>query len=123
MPFVRASRGSTARGSSAAFTPRSVGFIVDIIVEDETDEKGRPWPGLVESRMSERLLPLLEPFRIPLLVRLTVLYHASWAKVEAPGGDAHGYLGYERLRDKDASPHTMILYRGVTGERRASQGG
>ncbi|EYF05018.1 GPW/gp25 family protein [Chondromyces apiculatus] len=100
----------------------AAGFIVDIIAEDETDEKGRPWPGLVRARMSARLLPLLDPFRIPLLVRLVVLYHASWAKVEASLAEAQGYLGYERLRDAAASPHTMILYRGVTGERRAGEG-
>ncbi|WP_437594394.1 hypothetical protein [Sorangium sp. So ce1000] len=100
----------------------ATGFIVDILVEDETDENGRPWPGLVRARMSERLLPLLAPFRIPLLVRLTVLYHASWARVQASSGDAHGHLGYERLRDKAASPHTMVLYRGVTGERQTREG-
>lgn len=101
----------------------AAGFIVDILAEDEVDERGRPWPGLVRSRMSARLLPLLDPFRIPLLVRLVVLHHASWARVEAPGGAAQGYLGYERLRDKAASPHTMIVYRGVTGERTRREGG
>lgn len=104
----------------------AAGFVVDILVEEEVDERGRPWPGLVRARVSAQLLPLLAPFRIPLLVRLVVLNHASWAKVEAPGGDAQGYLGYERLRDKAASPHTMIVYRGVTGghaEREGGEGG
>ncbi|WP_437932527.1 GPW/gp25 family protein [Sorangium sp. So ce291] len=101
----------------------AAGFIVDILVEDEVDDLGRPWPGLVRARMSGRLLPLLDPFRIPLLVRLVVLHHASWARVEAPGGEAQGYLGYERLRDKAASPHTMVVYRGVTGERATRGGG
>ncbi|HTN84096.1 MAG TPA: GPW/gp25 family protein [Sorangium sp.] len=101
----------------------AAGFVVDIVVEDETDEEGRPWPGLVRSRMSARLLPLLDPFRIPLLVRLVVLYHASWAKVEGSSAEAQGYLGYERLRDKAASPYTMIVYRGVTGEHTTPEGG
>jgi hypothetical protein len=92
------------------------GFVVDIVVDEETDEKGRPWPNLLRERMDTRLFPLLDPFRIPLLVRLVVLEHASWAKVDGPDPKEQGYLGFHRLRDKAPGGHVLILYRGVTGE-------
>lgn len=91
-------------------------LVVELVAEDETDDRGRRWPGLIEARMSERVLPLLAPFHVPLLVRLRVLYHATWARLDTPGAADPSYLGYERLRGDPATGHTTILYRGVTGE-------
>jgi len=94
----------------------SAGFIVTIIVEEETDERGRPWPAQIQARLRERILPLLEPYRIPLLVKLDVLNHASWVELEERSAKAQiGYLGYERIRGKPGE-HSVVLYRGVPGE-------
>jgi hypothetical protein len=95
------------------------GFVVDIIVDEETDEKGRPWPNLLRERIAARLFPLLDPFRISLLIRLVVLHHARWAKVDGSDPKEQGYLGFDRLRDKAPGSHVLILYRGVTGESAA----
>ena len=103
------------------YSSGAAGFIVDIIVEEETDARGRSWATLVRSRLEERLLPLLVPLRDRLLVRLTVLAHASWAKVEGRTGEAHGSLGYDRLRDTTASRYTMILFPEATGERKTRE--
>lgn len=92
------------------------GFVVDLVAEEEADDHGRAWPAIVRSRLHEKLLPLLESMRIPLLVRLTVLHHASWSRVDFPFADEHGYLGYERIRDDHDSGHTVVIYCGVTGE-------
>jgi hypothetical protein len=98
----------------------ATGFTVDLFAEEETDSRGRGWAEIVEQRLETYLLPLLAPFRIPLIVRLRVLYHASWAKVDGPFDEDHGYLGYDRLRGDPESGHTAIIYRGVTGETKWS---
>jgi hypothetical protein len=94
----------------------AAGFVLDLVANEETDMRGRGWATLVQTRLRERLLPTLAPFRIPLIVRLHVLFHASWARVDFPFADEHGYLGYERFRGDPDQGHTMVLYRGNTGE-------
>jgi hypothetical protein len=96
----------------------ATGFLVDLFAEEETDSRGKDWPTVVEARLTDRLLPLLAPFRIPLIVRLKVMYHASWAHVDTPYAEEQGYLGYERIRGDPESGHSTIIYRGVTGETR-----
>lgn len=92
------------------------GFIVDLIAEEELDAHGRNWPSVVRPRLEKTVLPLLESSRVPLLVRLRILHHASWSRVDFPFADEHGYLGYERIRDDDESLHTLIMFRGTVGE-------
>lgn len=93
----------------------ATGFLLELTAEEETDARGRGWPSIVRERLNERVLPLLAPFRVPLVVRLRVLFHASWARLDAPAAVEHGYLGYERLRGDAESGHATIVYRGVTG--------
>jgi hypothetical protein len=93
------------------------GFVLDLLAEEEVDGRGRAWPAIVRKRLNERLLPLLAPHRIPLLVRLHVLFHASWVRVDFPATTEHGFLGYERIRGDADAGHTLLIYRGVTGER------
>lgn len=92
------------------------GFLVDLIAEDEIDMSGRSYSDIVQARLKERLLPLLDPFRLPLMVRLTVLAHASWAQVDEPRAAEQGYLGYDRLRGMGEARHVTVMYHGVTGE-------
>lgn len=96
----------------------AVGFSLDLVAEEETDARGRAWPNIVRLRLNDHFLPLLAPFRIPLRVRLTVRFHASWAKVDVPFARERGYLGYERIRGDAESGHTTLIYRGITGVRR-----
>jgi hypothetical protein len=98
----------------------AAGFVLDVFADEETDSRGRGWAAIVDKRFRESLLPLLEPFHIPLIVRLKVLYHASWVKLEAPAARERGYLGYERIRGNAEGGHVLVLWRGVTGETRAA---
>lgn len=94
----------------------AAGFVLDLFAEEEIDPRGQAWPNVVRGRLNERVLPLLNPHRVPLLVRLHVLFHASWVKVDDRRKEAHGYLGYERIRGEAEEGHTLVIYRGVTGE-------
>lgn len=96
----------------------AAGFVVDLVAEEEMDGAGRAWPHEVRTRLDERLLPILAPHRLPLVVRLRVLFHASWAEVDAPFSAEKGYLGFERIRGDAEAGHTVVLYRGITGETR-----
>lgn len=92
------------------------GFVLDIYAQEETDARGRGWAAIVRDRLRRQLFPILDPFRIPLVIRLRVLFHASWVRLDFPAADEHGYLGYERIRGQPEDGHTLVLYRGVTGE-------
>ncbi|HEU4412956.1 MAG TPA: hypothetical protein VFS43_47380 [Polyangiaceae bacterium] len=105
--------GSGVLGRS--YESHAEGLALELVAEEETDARGRGWAGVVVGRLRQKLLPLLAPFRLPLTVRLRVLVHASWARVESPD-DPKGYLGYDRLRADEESGHTVVLYRGVAGE-------
>jgi hypothetical protein len=97
------------------YASEATGFCVELFAEEEVDARGRAWPEIVQERLEQQLLPLLAPFRLPLVVRLKVLYHASWAMVASPPDGVRGYLGYERVRGDAESGHTTLIYRGVTG--------
>lgn len=98
----------------------AAGFLVDLIADEETDGAGRSWPHVVRSRLEERLVPVLAPHRLPLVVRLRVLYHASWVHMALPFADeAQGYLGFERLRGDAEEGHTLVIYRGIVGDEPA----
>jgi predicted component of type VI protein secretion system len=126
-PFLRPSTAHALRTGASpldgsgvlghSYESHAEGLSLDLIAEEETDARGRGWAGVVAARLRDKLFPLLAPFRLPLTVRLHVLFHASWARVEAPD-DPKGYLGYDRLRElgDEASGHTVVLYRGVVGE-------
>ncbi|MCU0682942.1 MAG: hypothetical protein MUF34_11950 [Polyangiaceae bacterium] len=124
-PFSKLSTAHAARtGASSldgsgvlghSYESQSAGLALELIAEEETDARGRSWAGIVRDRLHHRLLPLLAPFRLPLVVRLRVLWHASWARVEAPD-DPKGYLGYDRLRGKEEQGHVVVIFRGVAGE-------
>jgi hypothetical protein len=92
----------------------AAGFVIELTAEEETDARGRGWAAVLRERLNEQLLPMLAVHRVALSVRLRVLEHASWAHLET-GGKPSGYLGYDRLRDKASSGHTIVLYRGITG--------
>lgn len=95
------------------------GFLIDLYAEEETDARGHGWAGVVRERLRTRLLPILAPFHIPIGVRLRVLFHASWVRVDFPFSDEHGFLGYERIRGEADEGHTLLVYRGVPGEDEA----
>ncbi len=88
------------------------GFLVELVAEEETDARGQAWATVLRERLRRRLLPVLAPFRIPIAIRLRVLTHASWARVEAPSAAARGYLGYDRIRGNASSGHSVVLWRG-----------
>jgi len=92
------------------YSSEAAGFIVELTVEYETDLHGRPWADIVLERFRTRLLPLLAPHRIPFVLRLHVLSHTGYAKIEDPAKPTKGRLGYDRLRQKQPSPLTMVLY-------------
>lgn len=95
----------------------SAGFLIDLIADEETDGAGRAWPHVVRSRLDERVLPILAPHRIAVVVRLRVLFHASWVHMDTPFvDDARGYLGFERLRGDAEEGHTLVIYRGIVGD-------
>jgi hypothetical protein len=98
----------------------AAGFLVELLAEEETDSRGHPWPNVVRERLNSYVLPLLAAHRIPLVVRLRVMFHASWVRVDFPFTDEHGYLGYERIRGEAEEGHTLVVYRGVTGEQAAT---
>jgi hypothetical protein len=91
------------------------GFTLVLVAEEETNARGRSWAAIVRKRMTERLLPVLAPFRFPLMVVLRVLRHASWAKLDLPSEEESGYLGYDRIRGDPDSGHTVVLFLGTTG--------
>lgn len=94
------------------------GLELDLIAPEGTDFSGREWSDIVLARLDRDLLPLLAPFRIPLVVRLVVLAHASWAQVDEPHSPAQGFLGYDRLRRGAEVKHTTVMFDGVTGTQR-----
>jgi hypothetical protein len=93
------------------------GLSLDLFAEEETDARGRAWPNVVRLRLNEMMLPLLAPFNIPLIVKLKVLFHASWVRVDMPFSLEHGYLGYERIQGEAEQGHTTLIYRGITGKK------
>lgn len=125
--------GSGVLGS--VYRTEASGLVVDLIIDEEKDSRNRGWAGIVRARLRRPVLPILAPFRLRMAIRLVVLQHASWAllegkKPEAPpaprpaaqkpgapqGQDPQGYLGYDRLFVEEDSGHTMVLFRGITGE-------
>ena len=87
---------------------------VDLVAEEETDSRGRPWAAIVRRRFVERVQPLVGPFRVPLEVRLRVLEHASWAHLDAGTSGSTGYLGYDRIHGDPEEGHAVTIFRGIT---------
>lgn len=96
------------------------GFLVELITDEEIDDRHRSWATVLRQRVDERMLPVLAPFRIPLAIVLRVLTHASWAHLEADAGASDGYLGYDRIEGDPDSGHSVVLFRGITGMATAS---
>ena len=94
------------------------GLSLDLFAEEETDARGRAWPNMVRIRLNEAMLPLLAPFNIPLVVRLKVLFHASWVRVDMPFATDHGYLRVRAHPGRGrAGPHDRLIYRGIAGRK------
>lgn len=91
------------------------GFTVELIADEETNGRGKGWAGIVKARLETALLPRLAPFKLPLLIRVRVLEHASWARLEDTS-QHQGFLGYDRILGDEATGHTFVVFRGVTGE-------
>jgi hypothetical protein len=91
------------------------GFSLELVAEEEMNARGRSWAAIVRKRLKERLLPVLAPFRFPLLVKLRVLHHASWARLDLPTQEESGYLGYDRIKGDPESGHSVVLFLGTTG--------
>jgi hypothetical protein len=92
------------------YPSENAGFVVELTAEYETDHYGRLWADIVLERFRARLWPLIESFHIPLALRLRVLWHTGYAKLEDPRKATKGRLGYDRIRDKEPSPHTIMLF-------------
>ena len=84
-------------------------LVVDLTAEEERTASGVSWARVVQERLDQRILPRLEGAGLPLVVRLQVLQHASWARVEADGSGS-GYLGYDRLTADRETAHTIVVY-------------
>jgi hypothetical protein len=131
---VRVSRGAFAAATSShafrtgqsrldgssvigrLYESEAQGFLVELVTEEEIDDRGRSWANVLRDRIAQRVMPVLGPFRIPLAIVLRVLSHASWARLEADHGSSEGYLGYDRIRADSESGHSVVLFRGITGE-------
>lgn len=98
-----------------SFVAAIPGLELILVADEESDLSGREWSDVVVQRLTGQLLPLLAPFALPLVVRLVVLAHKSWAKVDEAGADEQGFLGYDRLRGIGEVRHSTIMYRGITG--------
>lgn len=85
------------------------GFLIDLIAEEENDARGRSWATVVRRRLLDQVLPRIEDFRLPIVIRLRVLNHASWARVEE-GAETRGYLGYDRIQGDAEAGHTIVVY-------------
>jgi hypothetical protein len=85
------------------------GFLVDLIAEEEIDARNRSWASVVRRRLQDQVLPRIEAFQLPLVIRLRVLNHASWARVEG-AGETRGYLGYDRIQGDAETGHTIVVY-------------
>ena len=97
------------------------GFLVDLITDEEAYDHRRTWAAVVRARLGDRCLPVLAPFRLPLRVVLTVLSHASWARLESAQAETTGYLGYDRISAKTDSRHSVVIFNGVPGETDAPE--
>jgi hypothetical protein len=84
----------------------AAGFKVDIYADEEINDIGEAWPHVVRNRLQSTVLPLLAPFRLSMIVTLTVLAHSSWARIKAVG-----YLGYERIEDDEEGAHRIEIWR------------
>lgn len=82
------------------------GFKVDIYADEEESDTGGAWPHIVRRRLETVVLPLLEPFQLSMVVTLTVLTHATWAKLKH-----FGFLGYERIEDDEETAHRIEIWR------------
>ncbi|HVZ35193.1 MAG TPA: hypothetical protein VG963_22355, partial [Polyangiaceae bacterium] len=92
------------------------GFLIDLVTDEEAYDRHHNWAAIVRSRLNERCLPVLAPFRLPLRVVLTVLSHASWARLESLRAKTSGYLGYDRIRADEDSQHSVVIWSGIAGE-------
>lgn len=92
------------------------GFLIELVSDEEAYDHKLTWAAVVRSRLHERCLPVLEPFRLPVRVVLTVLSHASWARLESASEETTGYLGYDRVMAKTDSRHSVVIWSGVPGE-------
>jgi hypothetical protein len=92
------------------------GFLIELVTDEEAYDHKRTWAAVVRARLNERCLPVLEPFRLPVRVVLTVLSHASWARLESAKAETTGYLGYDRVMAKTESRHSVVIWSGVPGE-------
>jgi hypothetical protein len=92
------------------------GFLIELVTDEEAYDHKRTWAAVVRARLNERCLPVLEPFRLPVRVVLTVLSHASWARLESANAETTGYLGYDRVMAKTESRHSVVIWSGVPGE-------
>jgi hypothetical protein len=93
------------------YEAEAAGLRVELLAEEETNDRGVAWPHVVRERLGATLLPLLAPFRLQLLVSLTVQVHASWSRLLPKG-----YLGYERVRGEAETGHRIVIYEGNTGD-------
>lgn len=118
-PFSNESTSHAARSGHSSldgsgilgkyYVAEGSGFLVDLIAEEEIDARGRSWASVVRQRLLDQVLPRIEDFQLPLIIRLRVLNHASWARVES-GPDARGYLGYDRIQGDAEAGHTIVVY-------------
>ncbi|HET8933431.1 MAG TPA: hypothetical protein VFN67_08335 [Polyangiales bacterium] len=92
------------------------GFLVDLVCDEEAYDSKRNWAAVVRERLSERCLPVLAPFLVPLRIVLTVLSHASWARLENARAQTSGYLGYDRIKDTTDGQHSVVIWSGIAGE-------
>lgn len=118
-PFTTESTNHAARPGHSAldgsgilgrlYVAEGSGFLVELIAEEENNARGKSWAAVLRRRMNEQVLPRIEELRLPIIVRLRVLNHASWARVEE-GSEVHGYLGYDRIQGDVEAGHTIVIY-------------
>lgn len=93
-----------------SYASAAAGLVADLIVEDEVDDRGRPWLSSFEPRLTEKVLPIIAPEATPLEIRLLVLDYRRFAAV-ADLPEAHpARLGRERVKGREGTPYTIPLY-------------
>ncbi len=103
--------GKSLLGEDAIFGSKTTawihGCIITLYCEDETTENQVPWPKEIKSRLTELVFPILGHFDIDLQIDIVMKSRKRWARLH---NDT--YLGYDRIRSKQASYRRIRIFKG-----------
>jgi hypothetical protein len=88
------------------------GFVVRLLAEEETDERGRSWEEVLRRRCRERIAPALGRMRRPVQVRVRFDSYRTGAQL-SPAAQ----IGTRRIRAKDPDPWEVVIEEGTCPSR------